>query len=199
MRRIQQHREKAVRRISVALGTLLRHLLPGSCGILHLLAQRHLHHVFQGVAVQDVGHGIAHVDHQHAQSAVRFIGTGAGFILRLTGATDGRQLAVDQTNHVPHADGVHGPGQARAAVLAAQALHITRCLELKQNGLKEFERQMLLLGQTGDGDHAFVIPRGHAETDQGSQGVFTAFGQLHIRRPQYECYPHLVNRDLRGA
>ena len=114
-------------------------LFPGLGGALLLLAQGDFDDVFQGVAVENVGDGVAHVDHEHAESAVRFVRAGAFFIFGLAGAADGGELAVDEADDFTHLDGFHGLGEAGAAVLAAQAFHVAGIAELEEDGLKELE------------------------------------------------------------
>src|SRR5687767_14975860 len=55
-------------------------------------------HVLERVAVEDLGDGIAHIDHQHPQTAMDFIRTGTFLVVRLTGAADRREPAVDEAH-----------------------------------------------------------------------------------------------------
>src|SRR5688572_13928390 len=62
------------------------------------LAQRDLDNIGQRVAIQDARDGIAHVEHQHAKSAVRLIGARAFRVGGLADAANRRQWSVDQSH-----------------------------------------------------------------------------------------------------
>ena len=198
---VQQHGQEAVRGIGVAFvggglfdgGFFSGGLFAVGGGALLLLAQGDLNDVFQGVAVEDVGDGVADIDHEHAEAAVGLIRAGAFFILGLAGAADGGELAVDEADDVAHDDGFHGLGQAGAAILAAHAFDITGGAQLEEDGFKEFEGQVLLLGQGGDGDDAFLLTFGNAEAYQGAQCIFSAFGQSH--KGNMKGYAHRASRN----
>src|SRR5579885_2009773 len=60
--------------------------------------QRHLDHIKQSVAVEDAGDGVAYVEHEHAQPAMRFVRARAFFIGGLADASDGCERTVEQAN-----------------------------------------------------------------------------------------------------
>src|SRR4051812_19027320 len=68
------------------------------------LAQRDLHDVRERVALEDIGDGISHVDHQHSQPAVLLVRAGAALVAGLARACDWREATIDQAYHFSDGD-----------------------------------------------------------------------------------------------
>src|SRR5690606_29284052 len=143
------------------------------------LAGGDVNDVGQGIAVEDAGDGVAHVEHEHAQAAVDLVGTAALFVGGLADAADGRARAVDQTNDVADGDVVGRTRKPVAAVFAALAGDETGGVELLHDLLQELGGDELLVGQLGDLHEIATNVGGDAEVDQRAQSVFTFFGELH--------------------
>jgi len=128
-----------------------------------------------GVAVEDVGDGVADIDHDHAQTTVLLIGACAGLVGIFTGAADRCQTAVHEAHNLADPDLVGGLGQRVAAEFPAMRLNEARIPEFLQNTFHKFERQSVLFSQlrAGHGRPAHLV--GHPEVDHRSQSVFSFF------------------------
>ena len=82
------------------------------------LAQGDVHYVAQYIPVEDARDGIAHIEHQHPQAAVRFIGTRAALVGRHTHAGNRGERAVDEPDDLAEADFLRRLGEEVAAGLA---------------------------------------------------------------------------------
>ena len=61
-------------------------------------AQRDFDDVGERVTVEDAGDGVAHIEHEHAQTAVHLVGTGAFLVGGLADAADGGERAIDDAD-----------------------------------------------------------------------------------------------------
>jgi len=85
------------------------------------------------VLIENIGDGIADIEHQHSQAAVFFVGTGAFLILRLADASDGCEGAVDHAHDLAHGDGIGGFGEGITAEPSTFALDDAGFAELDED------------------------------------------------------------------
>ena len=109
-----------------------------------IFAKRDLDDVGKGIAIEDCADGIPHIEHQDSQTAVNFIRTGALGVGRLANASDRRQRSVDQPNGGAKLYPVHRTRKGVTTELSASALHVSRCLQLRENLFEKFDRQFFL-------------------------------------------------------
>ena len=153
-----------------------RHLVPAH------LSHGDLDDVGEHVAIEDSRDGIAHVEHQHSQTAVRLVGAGAAFVGRHAHARDRRERAVDEADDVAEADFFERLREKVAAGLAAFRVDVARAFELVENLFEELHRQPFLLGDLADFQQRSPEFLRDAEVDHRTKRIFTAFGKFHGAR-----------------
>src|SRR4029453_1895866 len=132
-----------------------------------------------GVAVENFNNGGADIEHQHAQTAVIFIGASAALICRLADAADRSERSVNQFDDGAELDAVHWAGKRVASVFSALAHDKAARFQLREDLLGKLDRKFLFRG-------GFIAlekrpsPVGRDfEVNEGAQRIFATFGKLH--------------------
>ena len=58
--------------------------------------------LIKAVTVQDVGDGIAHIEHEKPETAMLLIGAGTFGVVRVAHASDWRERPIDKTHDFTH-------------------------------------------------------------------------------------------------
>ena len=131
------------------------------------------------MAVEDVGHRIADIEHDHAQAAGGFVGAGALFVFALADATDGGEGAVDEADDLAEGDAVHRLAQEIPAVLAALGADEAGLAQLHENLVEEAFGEILPGHDFLRAEHGVPEFGGDAEVDKCAEGVFSSLGYFH--------------------
>jgi len=143
------------------------------------LAQSDINDLRERIAIEDAGNGIANVEHEHAQAAMRLIGTRATAVRCLAYTSDRCERTIKEPNDRAKFYAMRGSGQQVAAKLAPFSLDVSRCPHLGENLLKELNRELFLRSQFAHLKDGSTKLSGDSEIDQGPQGVFASFGKVH--------------------
>src|SRR5437899_8556897 len=100
---------------------------------------------------------------------MRFVWAGASNVGSLAEAANRREWPVDQPDHLAKLDAVHSTSERITAELSASALDVTGGLELHEDLLEKFDRELLLGSQLPDLNDRAAEFMGDAEVDQGSK------------------------------
>ena len=138
------------------------------------------HDLRNGVAVENGSDGIAHIDHDHAKSAVVFVWTGAGLVGIFAGAANRCKAAVHQSDKLADADLGGWLGQRVASELPTVGLDEAGLAELLENPLNKFQRQTIRLGELRPGDGAASDFGRNAEVDV-ARSAYSDFFERCIR------------------
>src|SRR5690606_39159537 len=103
--------------------------------------------VMQSVTVEDGGDRVADIDHQHPETAVRFVWTGTTFVGGDAGATDRRERTVEQADDVPHSNRGCRFRHEVAAAFAALGVHIPGGPKLNENLFEKLQRKVVRFGE----------------------------------------------------
>ena len=134
------------------------------------LAQGDFHGIGQRVTVEDVGDGIADIQHEHVEAAMLFIRAGAGLVGGLADAGDGSEGAIDEADHAAETDALRLHLEEGAAVLAALGVHVTGPFELGEDLLEELHGEALLGGELVDLDEIAAELLGDADVNECARG-----------------------------
>jgi hypothetical protein len=151
-------------------------------------AQSDLDHVAERVAIENARNGVAHIDHQHPQSAVFFIRAGAALVGGFARAGDWREPSIDESHDFPHFDFVERFRDPVTTKFPAPRFDVSRAAKLQQDLLDELERKPLGFRQLGDGDHFAPERVRDADADQRAQSVFATAGEMHERMDIHSIY-----------
>lgn len=130
--------------------------------------------------VKNLGNGMAHLAHDLLQRATRFRGVravGTFLVGRFADAADGGQGAVQQSDYLAQGDLVGWLDQDIAAADPAATGQKAGMLQLQENLLQKFHRNMLPFGDVLPLEAAFPIVPG--EFNEGTEGVLAFFGKFH--------------------
>ncbi len=132
--------------------------------------------ISQAGVVEDRGSLVANHSHDLADGADRFLETvGAALIGGLADARHQRQRPLDQPDDLAEADRRGRSRQPITAHLPPVAGHQPTVLELQQDDLEEFARQLLVRGDRAHRHRRDA--RGAGQEDQGTKGVTRTLGQ----------------------
>ena len=74
------------------------------------------------VTIENVGDGVAHIEHEKTEAAVLLVGAGAFGVGRVAHASDWCERSVNETHDLAHRDVFRGLREEEAAMLAALAI-----------------------------------------------------------------------------
>ena len=177
----QQISEETIRQPS--LSGIFKSLFPagesGPTSGSEILTVRDLDDRTQRMAIQDVGDGITHVEHEHPQAAVRLIGTGATLVSGMGRTGHGSQRTFDVPDNLPQRDLLGGTREPIASVTAALSLDETAIAQLVHDLLEEFLGDVVGSGDFRDLQPLTAKSLPEPEANQGAEGILAFTGQLH--------------------
>ena len=145
------------------------------------MLERDFRELREGVAVEDVRDGVAHVHHDQAEAAVRLVGARAAFVGRHAGATDGRERAVNLPDDFADVDFGSRARERVAAVFPACAGEEAGVAELGEDLLQKSGGHLLRLGERAQRHERTIERLRHREIEQRAECVFAFFGELHLK------------------
>ena len=134
------------------------------------------------MAVENLGDSGADIEHQHAQTAVIFVGTSTTRVGRLADACDRGERSVNQSDDGAELDAVHWAGKRVASVFSALAHDKAARFQLREDLLEKLDRKFLLRGQFTDLEDGPSQLGRDSEVNEGAQCIFATFGELHASR-----------------
>ena len=146
---------------------------------LHLL-QGDSDDFIEGVPIEDIGNGVPNVDHEHAETAVAFVGARAAGVFGFTGAGDGGESTVDEANKFSHADLFHRLCEGVATVFAALGFDVSGPTQLQEDAFHKLERQAVASCQFSDGHEGTSEGVRDAQLNHRAQCVLAFFRESHI-------------------
>ena len=135
----------------------------------------------EAVAIEDVGDGVAHIEHEKTEAAVLLVGAGAFGVGRVAHASDWCEGSVDETHDLAHRDVFRGLRKEETTVLPALAIDDAGLAQLNENLLQKRERYFFPRGNLLEGNELPTGLAGKDHVDQRTEGVFAAFGEFHGR------------------
>ncbi len=127
--------------------------------------------------VEDTGGGVAHVEENLVQGAVRKIAIDQ--FAELLGVSEGGERAVNQADDLAEMDVGGGAAKLVSALCATNAFHHAGVLEFEEDEFEELFREDFLVGNVADLDGALVMMAG--EHHHGLEGVESLWGDFHRR------------------
>lgn len=102
------------------------------------LPKSDIHDVAQKISVQNAGDCIAHIQHEHVQTAMRLVRTGTAFISGHAYARDRGQWTIDEPDDLTETDFLWRLGQQIPSRLPSPSFDVTGAAQLSEDLLQEF-------------------------------------------------------------
>ena len=135
----------------------------------------------EAVTIENVGDGVAHIEHEKTEAAVFLVRAGTFGVGRMAHTSDRRERAVDETHDLAHGDVFRRLREEESTVLAALAINDAGLAELNENLLQKREGDFFPRGNLFKRNEISTGLSGKNHVDQRTQGIFAAFGQFHGR------------------